>query len=171
MKAAFCPKNPPLHPQPQAPSFITCEGLILSAAVALLFINHSQGSIKLWRMVDTALSGYFSGVGSCSRVRPGRSAVSIHDRCLSASQPSCVLHRGCTSCFPATCAKCALHLKVHALFCRSWPCLTRSPSCDPRTLITFYLFDPDWDIKNVILSAAALGGKRRRHLQGSEFVL
>ena len=58
LKAVFCPRNRPApHAQPQAPSFITCEGLILSAAVAWLFINHSPGPIKRWLMVDAALSG------------------------------------------------------------------------------------------------------------------
>lgn len=48
LKALFCPRN---CPQPlarrQALTFITCEGLILSAAVACLFINHSPDNQML----------------------------------------------------------------------------------------------------------------------------
>lgn len=38
--------------------FITCEGLILSAVVAWLIINHSADPIRWWLMVDLALSGH-----------------------------------------------------------------------------------------------------------------
>lgn len=98
LKAVFCPRNRPApHSQPQALSFITCEGLILSAAVAWLFINHSPGPIKWWLMVDAALSGHPSGAGSRSRV--GWGAV----RCLCVHKHGGVLYMGYTPCHVTLC--------------------------------------------------------------------
>lgn len=149
-------------PQAEALSFITLEGLILSAAVALLFINHSQGSIKRWLMVDTALSSHFSDVGSSSRVRPGGEAPCrfVTGVCAHLSPAAFfteAAHQSSWPCVPNT----HWAWRSASLLWGSWPCLignrkSKLWSAYPYShwRRTFYLLDLDGNVKNVILSAA-----------------
>lgn len=120
------PPTPFAPPQPGALSFITCEGLLLSAAVALLFINHSQGSIKRWLMVDTALSSHSSDVGTCSRVRPGGAVR----RRVDSWQVSALISAQLRSSQRLRIRLCGPNAhwawRSESLLCRSWPCLIRS---------------------------------------------
>lgn len=69
--AVFCPRNcvtSPPHSRLHAPSFITCEGVMLSAAHAWLFINHCPRPVKLWLMVNAASTGHPPGAGRLSLI-------------------------------------------------------------------------------------------------------